>query len=122
MTDAILRTLGRLFITHRNLLEWVTAAQSKFSAESKLPAIYKRMAGGVVLVVVSIVALVFGHHQAWVAAAPFLVLWAAAPAVALWISRLPQSPGASPLPLGRRTGSPLDCAPDLALLRGFCFP
>jgi cyclic beta-1,2-glucan synthetase len=99
MTDAILRTLGRLFITHRNLLEWVTAAQSKFSAESKLPGIYKRMAGGVVLVVVSIVALVYGHHQVWTAAAPFLVLWAAAPAVALWISRLPLSPGASPLSL-----------------------
>jgi cyclic beta-1,2-glucan synthetase len=99
MTDAILRTLGRLFITHRNLLEWVTAAQSKFSAESKLPAIYKRMGGGVALVVVSIVTLVYGRHQAWVAAAPFLVLWAAAPAVALWISRLPKSPGASPLPL-----------------------
>jgi cyclic beta-1,2-glucan synthetase len=99
MVDAILRTLGRLFVTHRNLLEWVTAAQSKFSAESKLPAIYKRMAGGVIVAVVSIVALVFGHHQAWAAAAPFLVLWAAAPAVALWISRLPKSPGASPLPL-----------------------
>jgi cyclic beta-1,2-glucan synthetase len=99
MTDAILRTLGRLFVTHRNLLEWVTAAQSKFSAESKLPAIYKRMAGGVVVVVVSIVALVFGHHRAWVAAAPFFVLWAAAPAIALWISRLPKSSGASPLPL-----------------------
>ena len=99
MADAILRTLGRLFITHRNLLEWVTAAQSKFSAESKLPGIYKRMAGGVVLVVVSIVALVYGYYQAWVAAAPFLVLWTAAPAVVLWISRRPKSPGASPLPL-----------------------
>ena len=99
MTDAILRTLGRLFITHRNLLEWVTAAQSKFSAESKLPAIYRRMAGGVALVIVAIVALAFGRHQSWVAAAPFLVLWAAAPGIALWISRLPKFPGASPLSL-----------------------
>jgi len=99
MTGAILRTLGRLFITHRNLLEWVTAAQSKFSTESKLPAIYKRMAGGVVLAVVSIVALVSGPHHAWAAAAPFLLLWAAAPAVALYISRLPKAPGTSPLPL-----------------------
>ena len=57
MTDAILRTLGRLFVTHRNLLEWVTAAQSRFSAESKLSAIYRRMAGGVAVAVVSIVAL-----------------------------------------------------------------
>jgi cyclic beta-1,2-glucan synthetase len=99
MTDAILRTLGRLFITHRNLLEWVTAAQSRFSVKSKLPRIYKRMAGGIVLVVVSISAMVFGRQQAWAAAAPFLVLWAAAPGVALWISRLPKFPGASPLSL-----------------------
>ncbi len=90
MTDAILRTLGRMFITRKNLLEWVTAAQSRFSATSKLPGIYKRMAGGVVVAVVSTVALVYGHHRAWSVAAPFLVLWVAAPAVALWISRLPQ--------------------------------
>ena len=38
-------------------------------------------------------------HQAWVAAAPFIVLWAAAPAVALWISRLPKSHEANRLSL-----------------------
>ena len=91
MTDAILRTLGRLFITHRNLLEWVTAAQSKFSTDSKVPGIYKRMAGGVMVAVVPLVALVYGHTRAWVAAAPFIVLWVAAPGVALWISRFPHS-------------------------------
>jgi cyclic beta-1,2-glucan synthetase len=91
MTDAILRTLGRLFITHRNLLEWVTAAQSKFTGHSKLSGIYRRMAGGVVVAALSIAILAFGHSRAWVAATPVLVLWLAAPAVALWISRLPQS-------------------------------
>ncbi len=35
MSDAILRTLARLFVTHRNLLEWVTAAQSKFARRSQ---------------------------------------------------------------------------------------
>jgi len=97
MSDAILRTLARLFLTHRNLLEWVTAAQSKFSAKFEMPAIYKRMGGGVTLVGVSIVALALGRHQAWAVAAPFLVLWAAAPAIALWTSRLPKASGASPL-------------------------
>jgi cyclic beta-1,2-glucan glucanotransferase len=98
MTDAILRTLGRMFFIGRNLLEWVTAAQSKFSEESKLPAIYERMAGGVVVALVSIAGIAIAHDRSWVAAAPFLVLWAAAPAVALWISRLPQPSGTSPLP------------------------
>ncbi len=97
MTDAILRTLGRLWITHRNLLEWVTAAQSRFLAESRLPAIYRRMAGGVVVAVVPIAALVYGRPQTWVVATPLLVLSAAAPAVAFWISRLPKSLGAMPL-------------------------
>src|SRR5216683_3241715 len=90
MSDAILRTLARLFVTHRNLLEWVTAAQSKFGADSKLSAIYRRMAGGVLFVVVAIVALALGRHHAWVVAGPFILLWAAAPAVARWISLPPQ--------------------------------
>ena len=99
MSDAILRTLGRLFITHRNLLEWVTAAQSKFSAGSKFSGTYKRMAGGVVVAILLIAALVYTHMQAWVAAAPLIVLWIAAPAVAVWISALPHSPRATRLSL-----------------------
>jgi cyclic beta-1,2-glucan synthetase len=97
MTDAILRTLGRLFFTGRNLLEWVTAAQSKFSEDSNLTAIYGRMAGGVVIALVSIAGIAFSHYRALAVAAPFLVLWVAAPAVALWISRAPQPSGTSPL-------------------------
>jgi cyclic beta-1,2-glucan synthetase len=98
MTDAILRTLARMFITHRNLLEWVTAAQLKFTTGTSPFGIYKRMAGGVALVFVSLLTLAFAPGQAWVTAAPFLILWAAAPAVALRISQLPKSRGARPLP------------------------
>jgi len=97
MSDAILRTLIRLFVTHRNLLEWVTAAQAKFAADSKLTAIYKRMAGGIFLVFVSLVALSFGRHQAWAAAAPFILLWLAAPTVSRWISVCPALHEANPL-------------------------
>src|SRR5260370_32365436 len=79
MSDAILRTLARLFVTHRNLLEWVTAAQSKFLADSKLSAIYRRMAGGVFFVVVAVVALAFGRHPRWVVAWPFILLLPCAP-------------------------------------------
>ena len=35
MADAIGRTLYRLFVSHRNLLEWVTAAQASRSAQSR---------------------------------------------------------------------------------------
>ena len=99
MSDAILRTLGRLFITHRNLLEWVTAAQLRFAVDSKRSPIYIRMAGGVFLVVGVVLALSFGRHAAWAAAAPFILLWGAAPAVAHWISLPPQFSGVDPLSL-----------------------
>jgi len=47
------------------------------------------MAGGIFLVVVSLAVLAFGRHQAWAAAAPFILLWLSAPAVARWISQRP---------------------------------
>jgi len=89
MSDAILRTLMRLFITHRNLLEWVTAARSKFGTDPKLTATYRRMAGGPFLALGALIAVALGRHQAWAAAAPFILLWLAAPAVARRISLRP---------------------------------
>ncbi len=98
MLDAILRTLGRMFFTRRNLLEWVTAAQTRFSVECGVATIYGRMAGGIVVAIVPIVGIAFLQHRAWAAAAPFFALWGVAPAVALWISRQPQPSGTRPLP------------------------
>src|SRR5229473_5648617 len=45
--DAILRTLVRLSVTRRNLLQWVTAAQAKHAVDLNLYGIFQRMAGGV---------------------------------------------------------------------------
>ena len=95
MSDAILRTLTRLFITHKNLLEWVTAAQSKYGADPRLSSAYRRMAGGTFLAFATFVAVAFGRHQAWAAATPFILLWLAAPAVARWISLPPRPHGES---------------------------
>ncbi len=94
MSNAILRTLARLWITHRKLLEWVTAAQSKSLADSKLGATYKRMAPSVLLAIAVAAALPFARHHAWLVATPFLIAWTAAPAVARWISLPPKSHGA----------------------------
>jgi len=91
MSDAIVRTLARLFITRRNLLEWVTAAKAKFAVDLNLYQMYKRMGGGILLTTSAIVIIFYGRSQAWVAATPFVLLWAAAPAVARWIS-LPAPP------------------------------
>jgi cyclic beta-1,2-glucan synthetase len=94
MMDAIGRTLFRLFVSQRNLLQWVTAAQAKLSFRFTLPSAYGRMAGAVVIAAVG--AILIGHFRpdnGWLSA-PFLILWVASPAIAVWIS-------VSPLVAGR---------------------
>ena len=100
MSDAILRTLVRLFITRKNLLEWVTVAQAKYSVTLNLLGIFRRMAGGVALAGAAFLAVYIGRPQAMPAALPFILLWAASPAIARWISEPPRQTEAEPLSSG----------------------
>jgi cyclic beta-1,2-glucan synthetase len=98
MTDAILRTLGRLVFTHTRMLEWVTAAQAEDAYTCNLTGMYRRMAGCVVFALVAAGGVaVFGGYESWAAAAPFVLLWISAPAVARWVSLPPQFTGAGPI-------------------------
>ena len=45
MSDAIARTLGRLYLTRRRLLEWTTAAQAKSDMSREITGVYRRMRG-----------------------------------------------------------------------------
>jgi cyclic beta-1,2-glucan synthetase len=92
MSDAILRTLARIFITRRNLLQWVTAAQAKSAFDLNIFGIYKRMISSVVLALAALLAVVFARHAGLPAAIPFVAMWLAAPAVARWISLPPSLP------------------------------
>src|SRR5208282_5845266 len=99
MTDAIIRTLYRLCVSHRLMLEWTTAAQAKRARRLDARAFYGVMAGGVAL---GAVAAVFagwaGRGGGWIAA-PFVILWMLSPAVARWASLPPRIEGTQPLPL-----------------------
>jgi len=86
MSDAIVRTLVRMCVTRRNLLEWVTAAQAKAGLRLDLHGFYRRMAGGLSLAAAAAAVVAWGGLGAWPFALPFLLLWAASPAVARWIS------------------------------------
>jgi cyclic beta-1,2-glucan synthetase len=112
MSDAIVRTLVRVYITHRRLLEWVTAAQAKAGLRLDLRGFCYRMGGGVALAAGAAVAVAWGRPEAWPAALPFLMLWAASPAVARWISVPRRTASTQPLSfadaralrlIGRRT-------------------
>ncbi|MEP0548892.1 MAG: glucoamylase family protein [Rhodothermales bacterium] len=82
MTDAIVRTLWRMFVSRRRLLEWVTAQQAE-QRSGRAPGLwFSVLWGGLVLIVLS-----FVNPLAWVVALPFVAAWVAAPWVADAISR-----------------------------------
>jgi cyclic beta-1,2-glucan glucanotransferase len=97
MSDAILRTLARLFITHKNLLEWVTAAHAKHALDLNIAHMYRRMGGAVALAFGAFLIVAIGTTHAMPVALPFLILWAASPAVARTISLPPPAPSAKVL-------------------------
>jgi cyclic beta-1,2-glucan synthetase len=92
MGDAILRTLARL-VTRRHLLEWRTAAWAAAHPSLEWPETYRRMFGAPLLAVVAGGVAVVFHLEHLARALPFLLVWAASPAIALWVSRpLPALP------------------------------
>jgi cyclic beta-1,2-glucan synthetase len=89
MSDAIARTLWRLFVTRRHLLEWTPAAQAWAGKRLDLSGFTLRMAGSLVLAVIALLVARLTGHGAWPVAAPFVALWLMAPAIARYVSLPP---------------------------------
>ncbi len=89
MTDAIVRSLIRLGITRRHLLEWVTAAQATIGPRLDLAGFYRRMAGAPALGILALGIGVLSGRGTWPLATVFAVLWIGSPAIARWASRSP---------------------------------
>ena len=89
MVDAIGRTLARLYATRRNLLEWTTAAQAKAGGDLDAAGFYRQMAGGVAIAAAIAIVVLVVKPGAAPLAAPFVVLWLAAPLVARRASQPP---------------------------------
>ena len=71
MTDAIVRTLSRVYVTRRKLLEWVTAAQAKSGFDLSLSSFYRRMGGTVAIAAAVAILVAFQPPEVWPIAAPF---------------------------------------------------
>ena len=89
MADAIVRTLVRLAITRRNLLEWTTASQTKGSLDLGLAGFYRRTAGGVVIAALGGLMVLVLKPEAAPVALPFILLWLLSPVIARWVSLPP---------------------------------
>src|ERR1700724_398580 len=84
--DAIFRTVVRLTITRRNLLEWETAAQSEMETKRKTPVyVYLDCPPAVTLVIGALLAAFRPH--ALLAASPILALWLFSKPIARWLDR-----------------------------------
>ncbi len=87
MADAICRTLFRLFVSRRNLLEWMTAAQVQSSTQLGLGGTYQLMASSIAAGLFAFAIAAFRGDGPAYSALPFALLWLAAPAIAYWISQ-----------------------------------
>ncbi len=84
--DAVGRTLVRLLVTHRRLLQWRTSDDSEGTLRSDLAGLYATMWIAPAVAVGGGFLLFRLEPSQWPVAAPFLALWLAAPGIAWWIS------------------------------------
>ena len=96
MTDAVMRTMFRLF-RRRRLLEWVTAAQVSREVNEDRRSVSLRLAGSFAFTAATLTLLRFAQSGAEPLAAPFVTLWAFSPVIAWWASRSPPTAGHLPL-------------------------
>ncbi len=85
--DAIGRTLLRLLVTRRRLLEWKTSSEAERTATATLGGFFRQMA--VAPLVAAGLAATVGWWQPEIlpTIGPWLVAWLASPAIAWWISQ-----------------------------------
>ena len=90
--DAIVRTLFRMLVTRRHLLEWRTAADTDRTAAEDLPGFIRGLlVSPLAAILLATLLILAGRLGVMVAAAPWLAAWLLAPLVAWWIS-LPLPP------------------------------
>lgn len=81
LTDAILRTLYRLTISHKRMLSWVTAADSEKRFEGDVSDYVRKMLGSMIAGTVGFILCVLNDGALW-AAVPVAAAWIAAPMIA----------------------------------------
>jgi len=85
--DAIGRTLFRLWVTRRRLLEWRTSSEAGRTARTDLASFLLTLWFPPVIALATGCALLRLQPAQLPLALPFLVIWFAAPVIAWWISR-----------------------------------
>jgi len=90
--DAIIRTVWRMLISHKRLLEWNPSNAIGRNSRINLLGAYRTMWVSPIIAIFAIIYFEFSKQAVPAVAFPILFLWAASPAITWWIS----------LPLTRR--------------------
>ncbi len=98
MVDAVARTLFRLLIRRRRLLEWTTTAQHSDDDRFDSRGLAAQIAASFALAAIVAVGLYLAGHHTWPIALPFAALWMLSPAIAYRASLPP--PAAAHLAIG----------------------
>ena len=85
--DAIVRTVWRMLVTHRRLLEWNPSSDPDRNSRTDLAASWRTMWIAPVMAIAAVIYLTLSRPAALAVAGPILGLWFASPAIAWWISR-----------------------------------
>ena len=85
--DAIVRSLYRLLVSRRGLLEWTTAAAAQKAATTDLAALVRKHWGAPLAAVVLLLALLVGGTASPVLATFLCITWSLAPVWTWWVSR-----------------------------------
>jgi hypothetical protein len=88
-TDAIVRTIWRLGISNRKLLEWTPSATTSRFRTNSLFAVFASMWIAPLLSILIIAVLIYFNVMALLVASPILILWLVAPAIAWYLSKEP---------------------------------
>ena len=87
MGDAIVRSLYRLLVSRKNMLEWRTASQAEKGGGNDLPGYFNSMRGAVVIAAVGLALPLLAQSTGSLVALIFAVFWAGSPAFAYLVSR-----------------------------------
>ena len=97
LSDAILRTLWRLAVTRRHLLEWTPAARAHLVFDLELSGFYRRMSGAVVVAAAGLLSAAVWNRAALPWVSGFALLWSLSPFAARAVSLPPRVVEEAPL-------------------------
>ncbi|MGO4437313.1 GH36-type glycosyl hydrolase domain-containing protein [Rhizobium sp. RAF56] len=87
MADAIVRSLYRLLVSHKLMLQWRTAASAQAMAQTTILGHYRVMWHAPALAVASLAIAAIPGDNAFLVGIPFALLWMLSPGVAWYVSQ-----------------------------------